>query len=72
MDNLPKFHTYTELMVQLGKSWYDWAVQEVRKHFVQDLGARPQHGVDREDMKRVVGRMRQLWIYYTLKTMKIG
>ena len=49
MDNLPKFHTYTELMVQLGKSWYDWAVQEVRKHFVQELGARPQHEVDRED-----------------------
>ena len=27
--------------------WYDWAVQEVKKHFVKDLGARPQHGADR-------------------------
>ena len=29
--------------------WYDWTIQEVKKHFVHDLGARPQHGVDRED-----------------------
>ena len=37
-------HGYT-----LHRLWYDRAVQEVEKHFVQDLGARPQHGADRED-----------------------
>ena len=37
-------HGYT-----LHRLWYDRAVQEVEKYFVQDLGARPQHGADRDD-----------------------
>ena len=42
MDNLPKLHTYAKLM-------YDWGVQKLKKHFVHDLGARPQHGADQKD-----------------------
>ena len=29
--------------------WYDRALQEVEKHFVHDIGARPQHGANQED-----------------------
>lgn len=52
--------------------WYDRAVQVVKKHFVHDLGAGPQHGANWEIMERAVGRMMQLWILYTSKMMKIG
>ena len=31
--------------------WYGWAFQEVEGHFVQDFGARPQYGADREDFE---------------------
>ena len=37
-------------------SWYNWAVQEAEKHFVHDLGARPQHGVDREHYEEGGGK----------------
>ncbi|KAG0580271.1 hypothetical protein KC19_4G162000 [Ceratodon purpureus] len=37
-------HGYT-----LHRLWHDRVVQDVEKQFVQDLGARPQHGVDRGD-----------------------
>ena len=30
---------------------YDWAIQQIKKHIVHDLGARPQHGANREDYK---------------------
>ena len=42
MDNLPKLHTYTKFM-------YDWGVPEIEKHFVHDLGVRPQHEADKKD-----------------------
>ena len=42
MDNLPKLHTYAKLI-------YDQGVQEVEKHFVYDLGARPQHEVNKDN-----------------------
>ena len=51
MDNLPRFHTYTALM-------YNQGIQEVYKHFVQDLNVRPQNeAYIRKIVKRVVGRM---------------
>lgn len=37
-------HGYT-----LHRLWHDRVVQDVEKQFVQDLGARPQHGVDQDD-----------------------
>ena len=48
MDNLPKLHTQAKLI-------YDWAIQEVEKHFAQDLGARPQHEANWEDYEEGVG-----------------
>ena len=41
MDNLSNLHTYAKLM-------YDQAIQQIKKHFVEDFGARPQHGVGRK------------------------
>ena len=35
--------------------WYNQAIQEVEKHFVHDLGAKPQHGVDWEDYEEGSG-----------------
>ncbi|XP_024390792.1 uncharacterized protein [Physcomitrium patens] len=37
-------HGYT-----LHRLWHDRVVQDVEKQFVQDLGARPQHGADQDD-----------------------
>ena len=48
MDNLPNLHTFAKLM-------YNQGVWEVEKHFVQDLGARPQHKVDKEGYEEVGG-----------------
>ena len=28
---------------------YDWGVPEIEKHFVHDLGVRPQHEADKKD-----------------------
>ena len=52
--------------------WYDWAIQKVNRHFVQDLGARTQHGVDREDYEHGNGENDTIWIYKILEMMKIG
>jgi hypothetical protein len=41
---------------------YDWAIQKVNRHFVQDLGARTQQGVDREDYKHGNGENDTIWI----------
>ena len=51
MENLPKLHTNAKLMVQSGRLWCNREIQEAKKHFVQDLGARTQHGVDRKDYR---------------------
>jgi hypothetical protein len=65
MDILPTLHTYAKLM-------YDQGVQEVDKHFVQDLGARSHHEANKEDYEEGVGRMIHLWIYKTLEMMEIS
>ena len=44
MDNLLKLHTYAKLV-------YDRGVQEVEKHVVEYLGARPQHEANKEDFE---------------------
>ena len=48
MDNLVKWHLYAKLM-------YDRGVQEIKKHFVHDLGVRPQHEADKEDYEEGSG-----------------
>lgn len=39
----------------LHRLWYDRAVQDVAKHFVNDLGARRQHGENQEDYEESGG-----------------
>jgi hypothetical protein len=51
MENLPKLHTNAKLMVQSGRLWCNREIQEAEKHFVQDRGARTQHGANREDYR---------------------
>ena len=65
MDNLPKLHTSPKLV-------YDTRVQEVERHFVQDLGARPQHEANKEYHEEDVGEIVTVMCYKTLETMKIG
>ena len=66
MDNLSKLHTYTKLI-------YDRGVQEVEKNTLyMTLVLDPNMKHIRKIMKRVVGRMIQLWIYKPLEMMKIG
>lgn len=42
MHTLPKLHTYAMIV-------YDWGFQIVKKHFIHDLSARPQHETNKED-----------------------
>ena len=44
-------------MVQSSKLCNDRAIQGVGKHFVQDLGARPQNGIDWEDYEEGGGEI---------------
>jgi hypothetical protein len=48
MDNLPKLHTCAKVECDTG-------VQEVERHFVQDLGARPEHEANKEYCEEGVG-----------------
>jgi hypothetical protein len=49
-------HTCAKLTIRLGTLWYKHAIQEVEKHFVHDLGARPRHEVDQRDYEEGGGR----------------
>jgi hypothetical protein len=66
MDNFPKLHTYAKFC-RIGQSKKSRNILYIRT-LVQD----PNMEHIGKIIKRVVGRMIQLWIYKTLEMMRIG
>ena len=72
MDNLPKLLTFTKLMVRLGILCNKRVVQYVKKHFVQDFGARSQHRSHWKDYEEDDEEHDNIMDLQNIETMKTG